>query len=45
MKYFILLAILSISLAHASDSLLDEYKAWKGINGKTASDGGFTNKR
>jgi len=46
MKYFILLAILSMSLAYASGSLLDKYKAWKAISfGKTSSNGGFSNRR
>jgi hypothetical protein len=46
MKYFILLAILSISLAYASGSLLDEYKAWKANSlGKTSSKGVFNNRR
>jgi hypothetical protein len=29
--------ILSVSSAYVSVSLLDEYKVWKGINGKTSS--------
>jgi hypothetical protein len=46
MKNFIILAILFISSAYvASGSLLDEYKAWKGIDGKTSLNGDFSNKR
>jgi hypothetical protein len=46
MDNFIILAILFISSAYvASGSLLDDYKAWKGIDGKTSSNGDFSNKR
>jgi hypothetical protein len=45
MNNFIILAILFISSAYvASGSLLDDYKAWKGINGKTSLNGDFNNR-
>jgi len=46
MNNFIILAILFLSSAYfASGSLLDDYKAWKGIDGKASSNGDFSNKR
>jgi len=46
MNNFIILAVLFLSSAYfASGSLLDDYKAWKGIDGKASSNGDFSNKR